>query len=252
MQGDRITAMTRTFADLHLCPNPKDSEDLSKTASKAAKLGYTLMGVPLSPEKCQEEYSKLRNLGKGDRADFASRVDLKPKSQNELIRLLRKLRRKFEVVCVLCENKEVARQAAKDHRVDLLSFPSIDFRRNYFDRAEGELASKSSAALEFDIKQLLLSRGPSRVKLLSGLRREVAVALEFHVPIVVSSGANEEWLLRKPREMAVLAELVGLNETQALDTVSTNPQVIVKRNREKLCASYVAPGIRVLKEGSDC
>jgi len=244
--------MTRTFADLHLCANPKESEGLSKMASKAAKLGYTLMGVPLSPEKCEEEYSKLRNLDNADRGDFASRVDLKPKSQNELIRLLRKLRRKFEVVCVMCENKEVARQAAKDHRVDLLSFPSIDFRRNYFDRAEAELASNSSAALEFDIKPLLALRGPSRVRLLSGLKREVAVAREFRVPIVVSSGANEECLLRKPREMAVLAELTGLSETQALDAVSTNPQAIVKRNRAKLCAGYVAPGIRVLKEGKDC
>jgi ribonuclease P/MRP protein subunit RPP1 len=153
---------------------------------------------------------------------------------------------------VICENKEVARQAAKDHRVDLLSFPSIDFRRNYFDRAEAELASNSSAALEFDIKPLLALRGPSRVRLLSCLRREVAVALEFRVPIVVSSGANEECLLRKPREMAVLAELTGLSETQALDAVSTNPEAIVKRNRAKLCAGYVAPGIRVLKEGKDC
>ena len=252
MQGDRIAAMTRTFADLHLCPNPKDNEDISKAAAKAAKLGYTLMGIPLSPEKCQEGYSKLPKLGDGDGADFASRVDLKPKSQSELIRLLRKLRRKVEVVCVLCENKEVARQAAKDHRVDLLSFPSIDFRRNYFDRAEAELASKSSAAFEFDIRPLLLSKGPSRVKLLSGLRREVTVALEFHVPIVVSSGVNEEWLLRKPREMAVLAELAGLSETQALDAVSNSPHVIVKRNREKLCPGYVAPGIRIIKEGSDC
>ena len=55
--------------------------------------------------------------------DLASRVDLRPRSQNELVGLLRRLRRRFEIICVLCESKEVARQAAKDRRVDLLNFP---------------------------------------------------------------------------------------------------------------------------------
>jgi ribonuclease P/MRP protein subunit RPP1 len=244
--------MKRAFADLHLCPSPTNKGNISKIVSKATDLGFHLIGLQSSPQNFEEEHSKLQNLSTRQKVDLVSRADIKPKSQSDLIRLLRRLRRKFEVICVLCESKEVARQAAKDHRVDLINFPNIDFHRNYFDRAEAELASKSSTALEFDLRSLLLLSGPSRVKLLSGLRREAAIALEFHVPIVISSGASDEWLLRKPREMAVLAELFGLSETQALNAVSINPQEIVTRNREKLCASYIAPGIRVLKEGEDC
>ncbi len=244
--------MKRACADLHLCPSPANKGDISKIVSKAADLGFHLIGLQLSPQNCEEEHSRLQNLGTKQSLDLVSRVDVKPKSQSELIGLLRRLRRKFEVICVLCENKEVARQAAKDHRVDLINFPTIDFHRNYFDRAEAELASKTSAALELDLRSLLLSSGPSRVKLLSGLRREAAIAQEFHVPIVISSGANDQWLLRKPREMAVLSELFGLSETQALNAVSIYPLEIVTRNREKLCDSYIAPGIRVLKEGEDC
>ena len=52
--------------------------------------------------------------------------------------------------------------------------------------------------------------GPARVRLLSSLRREVAVALEFHVPVVVSSGVGEENLMRMPRDLASLAYLFGL------------------------------------------
>jgi RNase P/RNase MRP subunit p30 len=72
------------------------------------------------------------------------------------------------------------------------------------------------------------------------------------VPIVVSSGVAAEMLLRKPREMAALAFLFGLDEASALEAVSQNPVAIVKRNREKLCSKFVAPGIRVIKEGKDC
>jgi RNase P/RNase MRP subunit p30 len=84
------------------------------------------------------------------------------------------------------------------------------------------------------------------------LRREAAIAKEFHVPIVVSSGVSEERLLRRPREMAALTFLFGLDEVSALKAVSQNPVAIVKRNREKLSSKFVAPGIRVIKEGTDC
>jgi len=252
LQKRRGATVKRVFADLHIRLNVKDQAAALRMINKAAVLGYRLIAVPIAPETCADEVAKLRALCSEAGIDFASRVDLRPRAPNELIHQLRRLRRKFEVVCVSCENKAVARQAAKDRRVDLLNFPLLDFRRRFFDRAEAELASNSLAALEVDIKPLLVLHGPLRVRLLSSLRREVAIAKEFHVPVVVSSGVGRELLLRKPREMAALAFLFGLDETSALEAVSQSANAIFKRNREKLSAKFVAPGIRVVKEGKDC
>jgi RNase P/RNase MRP subunit p30 len=94
--------------------------------------------------------------------------------------------------------------------------------------------------------------GPARVRLLSYLRRETAVAKSFGVPVVISSGVSQELLLRKPREMAALGFLFDLDEVSGLDAVSRSPVTLVQRNREKLEAGFVAPGIRVVKEGRDC
>jgi ribonuclease P/MRP protein subunit RPP1 len=232
--------------------NPNDTVAAQSVIGKAAELGYRLIAVPFPPETRGTEAEKLRNICTDAKIDFASRVDLYPRTKDQLTHLLRKLRRRFEVVCVVCENKEVARQAAKDRRVDLLSFQSLDYRGRFFDWAEAELASSSLAALELDVKPLLVLEGPARVRLLSCLRREASIAREFHVPVVISSGASSALLLRKPRETAALASLFGLNETAALDAVSTNASAIVMRNREKLSSGFVAPGIRVVKEGRDC
>lgn len=244
--------MKRVFADLHLRLNVKDAAATLRMINKAAALGYGLVAAPLAPEARADEIAKLQAVCNEAGMDFASRIDLRPRTPNELLRQLRRMRRKFEVVCVNCENKAVARQAAKDRRVDLLSFPLLDFRRRFFDRSEAELARSSLAALEVDVKPLLVLEGPARVRLLSSLRREAAIAKDFHVPLVVSSGVSGELLLRKPREMAALAFLFGLDEVSALDAVSQSANAIVKRNREKLSAKFVAPGIRVVKEGKDC
>ncbi len=135
--------------------------------------------------------------------------------------------------------------------MDLLNFPSLDYHKRFFDRAEAELASNSLAALEIDVKLLLALEGPARIRLLSSLRREAAIAKEFDVPLVVSSGASEERFMRMPKDMASLTYLFGLNEASALKTVSANVIAIVERNREKLSERFVAPGISIVKEGTD-
>jgi RNase P/RNase MRP subunit p30 len=241
--------MKRTFTDLHLKVNLKDGQAAKQLFDKAAKLGYGRVAVPFSQKFSAEEIGKLRQAAADAEIDFVSRADFYARSENELMHFLRKFRRLFEVICILCEDKEVARQAAKDRRVDLLNFPSLDHRKRFFDRAEAELASGALAALEVDVKPLLVLEGPPRVRLLTSLRREVAVAREFHVPVVVSSGFGEARFMRMPRGMASLGFLFGLDEEAGLNAVSTVPSAIVERNRQKLSSRFVAPGITVLREG---
>lgn len=244
--------MKRIFADLHLKPDLNDMEKTRRMIIKAAELGYRLVAVPLPLGSTENYIGQLRSLCKEVSIDFASRLDLKPKTAEELVRSLRKFRRRFEITCVMCGSKAVARQAAKDHRVDLLNFPEIDFRRRFFDEAEAELASKSLASLEIDIKPLLTLEGPARIKLLATLRREITTAQNFNVPIVVSSGATDELSMRKPLEMEALTTLFDMDRAQALNAVSKNPLTIVKRNREKLSPNFIAPGIRLIRRGRDC
>lgn len=244
--------MKKAFADLHLCPNLREFDQITRLVSKAAMLGYRLIAVAFQTNSKEEEIKKVQSLCREKGIELATRVDLKPRTPKELIGFLRRVRRKFELVAVVCESKNVARQAAKDHRVDLLNFPSYDFRKRFFDMAEAELASKASAALEIDVKPLLTLEGNARVRLLSSLRREAALAKNFRVPIVVSSGVQNEFLMRKPRELASLTQLFDLDTAEALNAVSRTPLAIVKRNREKLNPNFVAPGIRIVRRGKDC
>jgi RNase P/RNase MRP subunit p30 len=219
---------------------------------KASQLGYHLIAIPLPQNFPEEKIQRLQDICKENKIDFASRVDLKPKTSKELIKNLRRFRRRFEITAVMCESKNVARQAAKDRRVDLLNFPSYNPRKIFFDKAEAELASNALASLEINIKPLLTLEGRARIRLLSSLRREVTIAENFHIPIVISSGASNELLMRKPREIAALTSLFDLDKGSALEAVSKNPMTIIKRNREKLSPKFVAPGIRLVRRGKDC
>jgi len=243
--------MKKNAADLHLHADPNSTEQASRLIHKAAKLGYRLVGIPFQ-KHAEEQMVTMRKVCEDHGLDLATRVDLEPRNPDELLRDLRRYRRQFELVAVLCESKNVARQAAKDRRVDILNFPQIDFRRRFFDRAEAELASNCLASLEIDVRPLLLLEGADRVRLLWTLRKEVATAQDFHVPVIVSSGVSDDMLIRKPMEVVALSSLFGLANGPAAEAVTTNPSAIIKRNREKLSPNFVAPGIRIVRRGKDC
>ncbi len=242
----------KRFADLHLQPNLDKREQIEKLIRKASELDYSLVGVSLPSNVKQGTIHFFRKTCRNHGVDLATRIDLMPRSSSGLLRSLRQFRRKFELVSVSCFSKSVARQAAKDHRVDLLIFPSSNLRERFFDYAEARLASQGIAALEIDMALLLRSTGFSRGRLLSCLRREVAIAQKFGVPVVISSNAINSFQLRGPHDFASLAMLFGMGDVFALKAVSATPFAIVERNREKLGSGYVARGVRVVRRGKNC
>ena len=244
--------MKKLYTDLFLCPNLNDSKHTLNMLAKVANLGFKQVGIAFKPNCTPQEIKQVQQMCEEVELDLATRVNLNPRTPNDLLSSLRKLRRRFEIVAVTCDSKNVSRQAAKDRRVDLINFSSPDFHKRFFDLAEAELASNALTALEIVIKPLLTTEGPQRARLLSNLRKEAEIAKNFDVPIVISSAVSDEILLRKPVELASLASLFDLDKNTALKAVSQIPQTIVKRNREKLSQNFVAPGIRVVKKGKDC
>jgi ribonuclease P/MRP protein subunit RPP1 len=214
---------------------------------KSAELGFQMIGLSFSPRIDIGRVNQLRKACHDAGVELVTRIDLAPKSRHELLNNLRKLRRRFEIVSVFSASKVVARQAAKDRRVDLLSFSIAKRPRILFDRAEAELTSKASACLEIDLQPLLSLQEYARIRLLSVLRREIAVAKSLEVPVVLSSGATNMWLLRKPQDLASLGLLFGLDFPLALNALSDTPSKIVERNKQKLSPDYVASGIRIVR-----
>ena len=239
------------FVDLHLCVPFKDIEQQKKLITKSSELGYRLVGIPIPSTASPNDIETLRKLCREAGLDFVTRVDLAPRTPRELLEDLRRLRRRFEIVSVLCASKPVARQAAKDRRVDLLSFPATKPRDRFFDSAEAELASGALASFEIDLAPFLSLEGYLRTRLITSLRKELATAKRFRVPVVFSSGANSEFLLRRPLDYAALTFLFDLDSSLALNGLSEAPQKIIERNRQKLSSGFVTPGLRVVRREKD-
>ena len=230
----------RKFIDLHLVPGETDLSE--SMLNEATRLGFTCVGLTQDTGNRDSHYKNLRE----DCLDIAGRIDLRPRNPNELTSSLRRIRRRFEIVAVECRSKPVARQAARDHRVDILNFPThIQSRRRVrFDRQEASLASGTNCAYEINLSDLLNKGTHVTSRLLSMMTVEVENARRYDVPVVVSSGADEPLVMRGPRELAASMQLLGIGEEESLDMVSDVPWRMVERNRRKLEPGYVSPGVR--------
>ena len=231
----------RRFIDLHI-KAPEEPDGVRPMLELAARLGYKGVGLTLEGSHPRD----LGDMASGVEIDLVSRVDLTPRNASELTATLRRLRRRFEVIAVECRSKRVARQAAKDHRVDILNFPSSIGARSRIrlDRQEASLASDANCAYEVNVADLLRLDRVTRPKLISLMRTEVDVAKRFDVPIIVSSGAQNLLQMRDPRGLASLLALLDLSEDEGLDAVSKTPLRMVEANRLKLDSGFVAPGVR--------
>ena len=229
----------RKFIDLHL--KPVESATAMDMLSQASKLGLSGVGVTHG-EKPLKYGETLHEVG----LDVIRRIDLRPRSANDLTSTLSRVRRRFEIVAVECTNKAIARQAARDNRVDILNFPSQPQRRRAvrFDRQEASLASGTSCAYEINFSDLV-NMGPLMAsKMIPMIRAEIENAIKSDVPVVVSSGAAKPLMMRGPRDLAAFTELLGVGEEDSLDMVSENPWHMVNVNRRKLDPGFVSPGVR--------
>jgi RNase P/RNase MRP subunit p30 len=238
--------------DLHLCPQLHNYPHTRGMIEKAVELGYKTLGAAFPTGHAKEEIQRVRELCRELGVDLVTRVDVAPRSVGELLKSLKASRRRAEVVAVNCFSKAIARQAAKDRRVDLLSFPSTSPRKHFFDRAEAKLASGALAALEIEMTPLLKLQGFRRCLLLSTLRKEVQVAGKAGVPVVLSSGADEPYLLRCSEDYASLSYLFGIELHAARKALSENPRAIIDRNRKKLSPDFVSPGVYIVRRGKNC
>jgi len=222
----------RRFMDLQILPEPGETAEM---LSNAGHLGYSAVG-------CMGDTPSDAPI------DVVSRLDVVPRSQQELHLTLKGKRLRHEVISILCLSKGVARQASKDTRVDLLRFPADPSRRRtvWLDRQNAAATGEGGCCYEVVAGELLAQDPKTLGYLIKQLKREIVNARRYDVPMVLSSGASSVYGMRDPRSMAALMSLVGLGEEDSLEMVSTNPSALVERNRDKLSRSYVSPGVRVV------
>ena len=230
----------KIYADLHLSPPLNDVANASSMANTLKELETQVVGLVIPPDRLTPvppTFSSFREVG----IDVAKRLNLNPRSREELLKSLRKFRGTYEIIAVECNTPTVARVAVRDKRVDIVRFP----KRRLGSIFRRRLANTCRAALEFNLSDLTQSPEPETV--LHGLRRQIETAAEACTSVVGSTNASDALGLRAPRDVAAVLRMLGLSSEASLAAVSENPINIVRQNRLRIGGPELEEGVRVVR-----
>lgn len=244
--------MKRRFYDLFVSINCITDEVLNYLK----ELGYSGIGAAISvgqllssPDHSMKLVESLRQRGLELGLDVVSRLAIdKPFDENFIKKILRKYRRKFEIISIQSSRRGVVAFACRDTRVDILTLSlgtkifrgDIDYVKMYDKRVELTLRLLQQADIYGKAKVLAYYQG-----MLGELcKKNMLTALLF------SSGARDRGDLRDPRMMASMLHVLGLSYDEALNVISTYPAKLVSENRDKLRGLVPVRGVRILEDGN--
>lgn len=241
----------RAFIDLHVKSSLSTGKSSpTQIAKMASHLGFKAIALADFNLRNLNVVDEIKQIFKEYGLDLIVRADINENTPKQLKQALRKLRREVDVIAVFCKNLNVARLAARDRRVDLLSFSIKNWKKNFFDKSEAHLALQGESILEVNLNPIIKAKTHGeRIQAIRIYSENIRIAKRYNVPIIVTSGASSIYEMRAPRELAALATLLGLTDFEARESLSNIPLSLIKKNREKLSDLYIMPGVKIIKRG---
>ncbi|HLC77058.1 MAG TPA: RNase P subunit p30 family protein [archaeon] len=230
------------FYDLHVHSTLSIGENsVEEMAEMGKRLGLAGIGVV-------QYYSGVaQGLPEVDGIEIIPAMMVKAAKAAELNSLAEKLRSKSELLMVHGGDYDINRAACENPLIDVLCHPELGRKDSGLDHICIRAAHDNNVAIEINFREVLESYKRNRVYVLSSMKKNVELCRKYETKIVTSSSAVTRWNMRSGRELASLANLLGLELGKAIDTTSTIPERIIRENREKL-AGKRTEGVRVSDE----
>ncbi len=228
-----------TFYDLNIQTSLSIGENtVEEMAQMARHLGFSGIGI------VRYFTSEASELPKAEGIDLVSCLMIKASKAQDLNDLAKKARDKAEVLMVHGGNYDVNRAACENSMVDVLCHPELGRKDSGLDHICVRAAHDNNVAIELNFREVLESYKRNRIYTLSSLKKNIELCKKYNTKIITSSAAINKWGMRSGRELASIANILGLELGKAIETVSTVPENIVKRNREKLSGARME-GVKI-------
>jgi len=217
------------FYDLHIHTNMSIGENtVDEAVEFAKKLDLSGLGI------AQYYPGKIEELPKADGIDLVSVGVIKCDSPGELSELARKLRNKVEIIMVHGGNYDINRAACENPLIDMLAHPELGRKDSGLDHICVKAAADNNVAIEVNFREILESYKKNKIYVMSSINKNIKLCKKYGAKLVTTSSAISKWGMRSGRELAAVANILGLELGEAIETTSTIPENIVKINREKL------------------
>lgn len=177
------------------------------------------------------------------------RINLRPKSLNDLKKRLRPYNNFSDIISVESTDKNIQIQAAKDSRVDIISFSDQNVIKTI---SPGiiSLTKQNKSFIEFSLAPIMVRNQAIQSKYLRSLYRAVQLAVQLKANYIISGNFDDLFKLRHPRALiSVCHTLLGIPLLRAKKAFSENVLSLINRVQTRQDKNIIESGVKLLNEG---
>ena len=174
--------------------------------------------------------------------DVSFGLKIETSHTDQIQKLARKARKDVEIILVHGGNIEVNRIACETPEIDVLAHPELGRNDGGIDMIMAKLAKKNHVAIEFNMRNVLISNRKSRADVFSSMLENAKLVRKYKPPFVLTSGAVDPYDLRSPSELLSFAKLLGLEPKYSKIAISSK---MLTDNRKRLGGKWIMPGVEV-------
>ena len=236
------------FFDLHIHSAFSEGESsLEQLANMAKALSYK--GICFSAyfqndnqiKKLYEEIQKVK-----EKVKIEIFLGFEARDEKELRKLIER-RKKFDVLLVHGGDLTLNRIACETPEVDILTHPELNRIDSGLNHIFVKEAAKNNVAIEINFREILMANKKSRSKILKNISNNIMLAKEFKAPLIICSGAVSHYELRDPEVLISLATQLGLDLSEAINSMSKIPEKILESTKERKDDKWIMPGVKLIK-----
>ena len=235
------------YFESRLKANFDDIDDIKEKIEFCTKLGIkniileptvSLNKIPLN---IKEKLKDLTNI------NLYYRINLKPNNLNTFKKKIKNYHKFSDILSVETSDKEIQIHAARDSRVDIISFSEHDILKTLTPGVVS-LIKQNNSFIEFSLAPIMENNKSFQSKNFRNTYRFLQLARKLNVNYIISGNFNALYDYRHPRAMvSICHSLLGVPLLKAKAAFNENVQLLLNRVKQRLDKDLIEDGVRVIE-----
>ncbi|MFX0137288.1 MAG: RNase P subunit p30 family protein [Candidatus Hodarchaeota archaeon] len=237
-----------SYFESRLPANFNDINDIRERLGICEKLG--IKNVILEPQNNQLSIPlKFKDrIKKETRLNIFFRINLKFNNQEDFKSKIKNFNNFTDILSIESLNKEVQLRAARDSRVDIVSFSNLEIIKTLTPGVIS-LTKQNNSFIEFSLAPIMERNKINQSKNFRTLYKSIQLALKLKANCIISGNFNDIYDFRHPRALvSVCYSLLGIPLDIAKKIFYLNPISLLDRIQKRYNKS-IEPDVRLIRGG---
>ena len=193
------------------------------------------------PFKMKEELRKYTSI------NVFYRINLRPKSLNTFQKNIKNYNNFSDILSVETSNKEIQIHAARDSRVDILSFSDQGILKTLTPGVIS-LTKQNNSFIEFSLAPIMVNNKSFQSKNFRNIYRFIQLASKLNVNYIISGNFDDLYDFRHPKAMiSICQSLLGMSLLNAKAAFNDNVQLLLNRVQKRQDKDLIEDGVRLIR-----